>query len=210
MREACKDTLCYSLSSAKPDSVEKLGPAQLQQQIDLLQRQISIDKAQLAGQSAPDLAPVSDAGCKDNVCWALSNAKPEKLQADQLQEQVALLEQRLEVDLAKLQNRPPVAAAPPVVEAPVAAAPEPPPPVEAPVAAAPDPPPVVVPEVVAPEPPPPVVVPEVAAPEPPQAATSFFETVKEAAVPEVMEAAPALIKNEAALAVKSEVAAVTA
>ena len=45
MREACKDTLCYSLSSAKPESVEKLGPAQLQQQIDLLQRQISIDKA---------------------------------------------------------------------------------------------------------------------------------------------------------------------
>ena len=64
MREACKDTLCYSLSSAKPESVEKLGPAQLQQQIDLLQRQISIDKAQLAGQSAPDLAPVTDAGCK--------------------------------------------------------------------------------------------------------------------------------------------------
>ena len=89
MREACKDTLCYSLSSAKPESVEKLGPAQLQQQIDLLQRQISIDKAQLASQSAPDLAPVSDAGCKDTVCWALSNAKPEKLQADQLQEQVA-------------------------------------------------------------------------------------------------------------------------
>ena len=202
MREACKDTLCYSLSSAKPESVEKLGPAQLQQQIDLLQRQISIDKAQLAGQSAPDLAPVSDAGCKDNVCWALSNAKPEKLQADQLQEQVALLEQRLEVDLAKLQDRPPVAAPPPVVETPA---------VEAPVAAAPEPPPpAVVPEVAAPEPPPPVVVPEVAAPEPPQAATSFFETLKEAAVPEVMEAAPALIKNEAALAVKSEVAAVMA
>ena len=202
MREACKDTLCYSLSSAKPESVEKLGPAQLQQQIDLLQRQISIDKAQLAGQSAPDLAPVSDAGCKDTVCWALSNAKPEKLQADQLQEQVALLEQRLEVDLAKLQGRPPVAAPPPVVETPA---------VEAPVAAAPEPPPpAVVPEVAAPEPPPPVVVPEVVAPEPPQAATSFFETVKEAAVPEVMEAAPALIKNEAALAVKSEVAAATA
>ena len=211
MREACKDTLCYSLSNAKPDSVEKLGPAQLQQQIDLLQRQISIDKAQLAGQSAPDLAPVSDAGCKDNVCWALSNAKPEKLQADQLQEQVALLEQRLEVDLAKLQDRPPVAAPPPVVKAPVVEAPVVEAPVvEAPVAAAPEPPPVVVPEVVAPEPPPPVVVPEVAAPEPPQAATSFFETVKEAAVPEVMEAAPALIKNEAAVAVKSEVAAVTA
>ena len=188
MREACKDTLCYSLSSAKPESVEKLGPAQLQQQIDLLQRQISIDKAQLAGQSAPDLAPVSDAGCKDTVCWALSNAKPEKLQADQLQEQVALLEQRLEVDLAKLQDRPPVAAPPPVVETPA---------VEAPVAAAPEPPPV-------------VVVPEVVAPEPPQAATSFFETVKEAAVPEVMEAAPALIKNEAAVAVKSEMAAVMA
>ena len=202
MREACKDTLCYSLSSAKPESVEKLGPAQLQQQIDLLQRQISIDKAQLAGQSAPDLAPVSDAGCKDTVCWALSNAKPEKLQADQLQEQVALLEQRLEVDLAKLQGRPPVAAPPPVVETPA---------VEAPVAAAPEPPPpAVVPEVAAPEPPPPVVVPEVAAPEPPQAATSFFETVKEAAVPEVMEAAPELIKNEAAVAVKSEMAAVMA
>ena len=190
MREACKDTVCYTLSNAKPESVEKLGPAQLQQQIDLLQRQISIDKAQLAGQSAPDLAPVSDAGCNDNVCWALSNSKPSaaaKLQADQLQEQVALLEQRLEVDLAKLQNRPPVAAPPPVVKTPA---------VEAPVAAAPE--------------PLPVVVPEVVAPEPPQAATSFFETLKEAVVPEVMEAAPAVVKSEAALAVKSEVAAATA
>ena len=28
MGEACKDTVCYSLSNAKPESVEKLGPAQ--------------------------------------------------------------------------------------------------------------------------------------------------------------------------------------
>ena len=28
MREACKDTVCYTLSNAKPESVEKLSPAQ--------------------------------------------------------------------------------------------------------------------------------------------------------------------------------------
>ena len=81
----------------------------------------------MAGQSAPDIA-ISDAGCKDNVCWALSNAKPgsaAKLQAEQLKEQVSLLEQRLEIDQAKLQNRPAVAAAPKPAPAAVAA-PEPP------------------------------------------------------------------------------------
>ena len=36
MGEACKDTVCYSLSNAKPESVEKLGPAQQHGQSDPL------------------------------------------------------------------------------------------------------------------------------------------------------------------------------
>ena len=207
MREACKDTVCYTLNNAKPESAEKLSPAQLQQQIDLLQRQISIDKAQLSGGTAPDLA-ISDAGCKDNVCWALSNAKPgaaAKLPTEQLQEQVALLEQRLEIDQAKLQNRPVVGAAPKPSPT-VVAAPEPPPPVAA-VQAVPEPPPVVVeapppsfPSFFStPEPPAAVVAaPEAAAPEAAaplqeslgdaaKAASSFFEKLTES-TPEVLEA----------------------
>ena len=235
MREACKDTVCYALSNAKPETAEKLGPTQLQQQIDLLQRQITIDKAQLAGESAPEIA-ISDAGCKDNVCWALSNAKPgsaAKLPTDQLQEQLGLLEQRLEIDQAKLQNRPAVAAAPkpsPTVAAPepaptVVAAPEPPPTV----VAVPEPPPTVV---AVPEPPPPsfpsffsspeppavVVAPEAAAPEPVQeaakAATNFFESFSQSA-PAVnlpsgyLDAAPAM-KSEVAAAMASPAAEVVA
>ena len=174
MREACKDTVCYTLNNAKPESAEKLSPAQLQQQIDLLQRQISIDKAQLSGGAAPDLA-ISDAGCKDNVCWALSNAKPgaaAKLPTEQLQEQVALLEQRLEIDQAKLQNRPAVGAAPKPSPT-VVAAPEPPPPV----VAVPEPPPVVV------EAPPPSFPSFFSTPEPPAAVVAPEAAAPEAAAP---------------------------
>ena len=213
MREACKDTVCYSLSNAKPESAEKLGPAQLQQQIDLLQRQITLDKAQLAGEAAPEIA-VADAGCKDNVCWALSNAKPgsaAKLPMEQLQEQVGLLEQRLEIDQAKLQNRPSVVAAPKPSPT-VVAAPEPPPTV----VAAPEPPAPSIPSFFSsPEPPPAAVVaPESALPESlggaSKAATSFFESFGEAA-PAVklpagyLDAAPA-IKGEVAAAMASPVA----
>ena len=213
MREACKDTVCYTLNNAKPESAEKLSPAQLQQQIDLLQRQISIDKAQLSGGTAPDLA-ISDAGCKDNVCWALSNAKPgsaAKLPMEQLQEQVGLLEQRLEIDQAKLQNRPSVVAAPKPLPT-VVAAPEPPPTV----VAAPEPPAPSIPSFFSsPEPPPAAVVaPESALPESlggaSKAATSFFESFGEAA-PAVklpagyLDAAPA-IKGEVAAAMASPVA----
>ena len=168
----CEDNICYALASAKPESVEKLSSAKLQQQVELLQSQLAIDKAVAAGDAPPAAAAVADAGCSDNVCYALQNVKPgavEKLSEAQLQEQISLLQSRLELDQARLAGVPPAAPA-------VAAAPEPSPVISTPSVAEP----VAVPEPPMAVPEPPASVPAPVAEEAPKAAAKSLQELMDA------------------------------
>ena len=58
MREACKDTVCYTLSNAKPESVEKLSPAQQQgQSAPLAVPEVGSRASWLAGSALPGERP---------------------------------------------------------------------------------------------------------------------------------------------------------
>jgi len=161
----CSDSICYSISSAKPSALSKLLPDQLGAEIDLLEQRLANAKRVQEGLPALDTLSAPKASLDDSVSWALANAKPaglEKLSAGARGEQIELLEKQLEA-AKSVQSGTPVAAPPPA-------------PVEMPSVVESAPAAVEVPSVVesVPEPPPVAAVPEPAV-EAPQAAAQNIQ-----------------------------------
>lgn len=161
----CSDSICYSISSAKPSALSKLLPDQLGAEIDLLEQRLANAKRVQEGLPALDTLSAPKASLDDSVSWALANAKPaglEKLSSGARGEQIELLEKQLEA-AKSVQSGTPVAAPPPA-------------PVEMPSVVESAPAAVEVPSVVesVPEPPPVAAVPEPAV-EAPQAAAQNIQ-----------------------------------
>lgn len=192
---ACTSSLCDALARAKPAALEKLTPAQLQAQADLLVRQIENVKRVQNGESALGPANVAGAG-DDTVSYMLQKVRPEaveRLSPAAQQEQIGLLEKQLSA-VNSVQGVPPVAASQaveaspsvtevpvPAAEVPVAATEATVPAAEAPLAAAE----ATVPAAEAP----------VAAPEPPAAASQLYTPPEPAA--EVSKAAAKSLDGDA-------------